>query len=134
MIRSDSAECRHCHAALAPEALRAAAADQERVERAIRQANQQKFAGLVALLFVGLQIYICLIADRVPLYWFVSQIAPPLARFAALKWIREYGALQTDEPDYPEARTAMSRVMVLWAGVFVVQILLLAAFGLRILF
>ena len=84
--------------------------------------------------FGGNEMNACLFADFVPIYWFAAQLAPPIALFAALKWIRQYGALQTDEPDYPEARTAMNRVMVLWAAVFVLQILLLAAFAVRILF
>ena len=53
--------------------------------------------------------------------------------FMAVKWVRHYGALQTDEPDYRAAQRAMTKVMALWAGVFVLQVVLLFVLGLRIL-
>ena len=133
MIDAQSAQCRHCGTPLSPNELYAAAQSQAAVEAAIAQANQQKFVGWVAIAFVALEVAICVFSSAIPIYWIVAQAAPPAALFMAVKWVRHYGALQTDEPDYPAAQRAMTKVMALWAGVFVLQVILLFVLGLRIL-
>jgi hypothetical protein len=133
MIDVHSAQCRHCGVPLSANQLQAAAHAQAVVETAIGQANQQKYVGWTALGFVALEVGICVFSDRIPIYWIVAQAGPAVALFLALKWIRHYGALQTDEPDYPAAQRAMTKVMALWAGVLVVQVVLLIVLGLRIL-
>jgi hypothetical protein len=133
MIDVHSAQCRHCGVPLAANQLHAAAHAQAVVETAIGQANQQKYVGWTALAFVALEVAICVFSDRIPIYWIVAQAGPAVALFLALKWIRHYGALQTDEPDYPAAQRAMTKVMALWAGVLVVQVVLLIVLGLRVL-
>ena len=132
MIDAFSTQCRHCGAAISPHAMQEAVQAQERVDAAIRQANVQRHVGWSALAFVAVQVGICLFAPRVPIYWLFFQFGPPVALFTALKWIRTYGALETDEADYPAARDAVTKVMTLWAVVFAIQVLLLVVFGLRL--
>jgi predicted anti-sigma-YlaC factor YlaD len=132
MIDSFSTQCRHCGAAVSPQQMKEAVQAQERVDAAIRQANLQRHVGWSALAFVAVQVGICIFAPRVPVYWFLFQLGPPVALFTALKWIRTYGALVTDERDYPAARDAVTKVMTMWAVVFAIQVLLLVVLGLRL--
>jgi hypothetical protein len=132
MISAAAGPCRHCGFALSAEHVLQAARDQEVVEGAIRQATNLKYAGWTALVFGGLELYFCLLASELPIYFLAIQVAPPIGLFTGLNWIRKYGALQTDEGDYPEAKRAMHRTTMMWVGVFVLQFLLLVALGVRI--
>jgi hypothetical protein len=132
MIDGFSSQCRHCGAAVSPQQMKEAVQAQERVDGAIRQANVQRHVGWSALAFVAVQVGMCIFAPGVPVYWLLFQLGPPVALFTALKWIRTYGALETDEPDFSAARDAVTKVMTMWAVVFAIQVLLLVVFGLRL--
>jgi hypothetical protein len=60
-------------------------------------------------------------------------VVPTAAFITAFKWTRTYGSLLTDEPDYPAARDAVTKVMAMWAVVVGIQVLLLLVFGLRVM-
>jgi hypothetical protein len=131
MISADAGECRFCGFRFTPEQAHAAEHAQATVESALGQAANLKYGGGVALLFLVAEVYFCLFATWVSVYFLVIQVAPAIGLFSGLNWIRKYGALQTDEPDYPEATRAMHRTTWLWAAVFALQFLLLGGLVLR---
>ena len=132
MVGVDSTACRHCGATLSPDELKLAALDQELVEKAIHGAQNLKYVGWVTLGFTAFEIWLCLFAERIPLHGVLIQAVPAIGFFTALAWIKKYGALETDETDYPAAKAAVMRVMLAWGGVFLLQAPLLIVLALRI--
>jgi hypothetical protein len=44
----------------------------------------------------------------------------------AFGWFMKYGGLQTDDPDFPEAKQAVKKALILWAILSVIHVVVLA--------
>jgi H+/Cl- antiporter ClcA len=53
---------------------------------------------------------------------FLIWAVPPAALIAIGVWFYQYGSLQSKDPDYPEAKTAMKTSLWVWLGALLVQI------------
>jgi len=62
-------------------------------------------------------------SPRMPLY---ANILPLGALVAVVQWGAKYGALQTDDPDFPEAKRAVKKALILWLVLTVAHIAVLA--------
>lgn len=62
-------------------------------------------------------------SPRMPIY---ASILPLGSLVAAIKWGAKYGALQTDDPDFQEAKRAVKKALILWLVLTVVHIAVLA--------
>jgi hypothetical protein len=45
---------------------------------------------------------------------------------AVVQWGAKYGALQTDDPDFPEAKRAVKKALILWLVLTIAHITVLA--------
>jgi len=51
----------------------------------------------------------------------------PLGSLAgAFGWFTKYGGLQTNDPDFPEARQAVKKALILWTILSLIHIVVLA--------
>jgi hypothetical protein len=50
-------------------------------------------------------------SPRMPLY---ASILPLGALVAVVQWLTKYGALQTDDTDFPDAKRAVKKALILW--------------------
>jgi hypothetical protein len=132
MIDRDSPRCRHCGSEVRRHEIEEAARAQESVEKALGQAQGLKYIGFATLLFAGYQSFFCLFASEIPVHFLALQAVPPVGLFATLNWVRQYGALATDEPDYPEAKRGIQRIALVWVGMLALQFILLGVLGFRI--
>jgi hypothetical protein len=62
-------------------------------------------------------------SPRMPIY---ASILPLGALVAVVQWGVKYGALQTDDPDFPEAKRAVKKALILWLVLTVAHIAVLA--------
>jgi hypothetical protein len=62
-------------------------------------------------------------SPRMPLY---ASFLPFGALVAVVQWLTKYGALQTDDPDFPEAKRAVKKALILWLVLTVAHIAVLA--------
>ena len=76
----------------------------------------------IALLFSG-STYNPFISPRIPIY---ASILPLGALVAVVQWGAKYGALQTDDPDFPEAKRVVKKALILWLVLTVAHIAVLA--------
>jgi hypothetical protein len=125
VITFGSTTCRYCSLLISQEMAYAAAAAFETVSKAVSQANNIKFGNIGALLFIGVQAFLCLTYDQASPRFFFFQAAPVVAIGTLVAWFYKYGALQTRDPDYPEARAAMKKSLLVWTATLIIQIGLL---------
>jgi hypothetical protein len=64
-------------------------------------------------------------SPRMPIY---ASIVPLGSLAAAIGWLAKYGGLKTDDPDFPEAKKAVKKTLILWAILSVVHIAVLSFF------
>jgi len=76
----------------------------------------------IALPFSG-STDIPFMSPRMPIY---ASILPLGALVAIVQWGVKYGALQTDDPDFPEAKRAVKKALILWLVLTVAHIAVLA--------
>jgi hypothetical protein len=62
-------------------------------------------------------------SPRVPIY---ASILPLGSLVAVVQWLTKYGALQTDDLDFPEAKRAVKKSLILWMVLTVAHIAVLA--------
>jgi len=43
----------------------------------------------------------------------------------AFRWLTKYGGMQSDDPDFPEAKSAMKKSLILWAILSAIHIVVL---------
>jgi hypothetical protein len=110
---------------ISPEMAYAAAAQFEAVSRAVSQANNVKVANIGALAYIAGQTFLCAFSDRLTRGWLAFQVVPLMVIGMLVVWFYRYGALQTRDPDYPEAKAAMKRSLIVWAATFMIQLCLL---------
>jgi hypothetical protein len=118
--------CRYCSIPISQDRALAAAAQFETVSKAVSQANNLKFGNIAALLFIGIQTFLCLTYDQTSPRFFIVQAAPVIALVTLLIWFFKYGTLQTKDPDYPEAKAAIKKSLLVWGATLIVQIGLLS--------
>ena len=63
------------------------------------------------------------LSPRIPIY---SSFLPLGSLAGAIGWFKKYGGLQTDDPDFPEARRTVKKALVLWAILSVIHIVVVA--------
>jgi hypothetical protein len=85
-------------------------------------ANIIKSANVGAPLLLGLQVYFFF--D--PSEWRMRSFLLPVGALAgAIGWFVKYGGLRTDDPDFPEAKQAVKKSLLLWAATTIVSLALL---------
>ena len=62
-------------------------------------------------------------SPRMPI---LASILPLSGLAAVVKWGAKYGVLQTDDPDFPEAKRAVKKALILWLVLTVAHIAVLA--------
>jgi hypothetical protein len=131
MIFIDSGTCRFCNAPIDAAAARDAAQQLATVTHACSMANNMKVARFAALGFIVGQTFFTF-SPAIPRLWLFAQLAPPSAAWAAFDWLRRYGSLATTDPDFPQARKDTERTFYVWLATFILQLVLLGVFLLRV--
>ena len=62
-------------------------------------------------------------SPRMPIF---ASILPLGCLAAVVKWGAKYGALQTDDPDFPEAKRAVKKALILWLILSAIHLAVLA--------
>lgn len=125
VLAAGSTTCRYCGLALSPDQASLAAAQFATVSQAVTQANNLKFGNIAALGFIVIDAFLCLTADLFTTRFLYGQLIPLGATAVMVGWFFKYGRLETRDPDYPEAKTAMKKSLIVWIATLVVQIGLL---------
>ena len=76
----------------------------------------------IALLFSG-STDNPFMSPRMPLY---ASILPLGSLGGVVSWLTKYGGLQTDDPDFPEAKRAVKKALILWLILSAIHLAVLA--------
>lgn len=130
IIRVGSSVCQYCNSLIDEQTARAEAAKFQAGIDACAAANHIKTLNYAVPIFFLLQIDLLLLnltgdffssPNRVTFLGFI-----PLGVLTAIfQWLTKYSGLQTDDPDFPEAKKIVKRALGLWLILTVVQIVVL---------
>jgi hypothetical protein len=130
VIRTGDPACQYCKAQIDDQTAHAETLKFKAGIDACAAANQIKsliYGAPILLLFdIALPFYRSgdfSLSPRMPLY---VSVLPFGALPAAFGWFIKYGGLKTDDPDFPEARKAVKKALILWAILSAIHIVVLA--------
>jgi len=118
IINDSVRECRFCHAAIDPQAARAAGELQARVNEACSEASYTATAAYLMLAFLVLDV---LPIPFIP-FWLAYLLTFFAVIFMVIRWQVKFGALQTRDPDYKRALFSRNVALVLWLAAMPVWI------------
>jgi hypothetical protein len=113
--------CRFCSTPIDHRVAQVEAEKLGQITQACAQANQLKHGNAIIPLLLLLQAYL----------WWTSSMPGIGAKISwislggpiiVIGWFVKYGRLQTDDPDFHQAKKAMKLSLMLWIGVVIVQI------------
>lgn len=133
VIFADGSACRYCGVTADPWAADHAIRQMELVNSACSTANNIKVGDVVAAFFLAGQVFI-VVSLVIPGPLVYAQILPLSALGVSLAWFQRFASVQSADPDFVEAKRAVSRSFYIWTATFVLQVILLAALALRILY
>ena len=131
VIRTGQPVCQYCNSQISEQAAHAEALKFKAGINACAAANHIKSANYAApvLLLIDLGFAFQGEIDFIsaPRDFPIYASALPLGALAgALGWLTKYGGLQTDDPDFPEAKKAVKKALILWAILCAIHIIVLA--------
>jgi hypothetical protein len=113
--------CRYCGAAIDPTAAAAAAAVQEKVQKACGQASSARIVATAMPVFFVLSFVPFL--GMIGVAGNVATLV--LVPVSAIRWRLRFGKLASSDPDLPRARRAVKEAALIWAGMVIVNALYL---------
>jgi hypothetical protein len=131
VIRTGQQVCQYCNSQIDKHAAHAGALNFQAGIDACAAANHIKSANYAVpvLLLVDFALLFFNLSENpfmpngTPIY--ISFL--PLGSLAgALGWFTKYGGLKTDDPDFPEARKAVKKALILWVILSAIHIAVLA--------
>ena len=131
VIRTGKPVCQYCNFSIDGPTAHAEALKFQAGIDACASANHIKSLNYAAPVLILIDILIPFLGStdnpfmspRMPLY---ASILPLGALVAVVQWGAKYGALQTDDPDFPEAKRAVKKALILWLVLTVAHIAVLA--------
>jgi hypothetical protein len=131
VIRTGQPVCQYCDSSIDGPTAHAAALKFQAGIDACAAANHIKSLNYAAPVLLLLDVVL-------PLLWSGDEFFPTtntrlyisLLPFGALAgafgWFSKYSGLQTDDPDFPEAKQAMKKALILWAILSAIHVVVLA--------
>jgi hypothetical protein len=131
VIRTCQPVCQYCDSQIDERAAHAGSLNFQAGIDACAAANQIKSLtyGAPVLLLIDLALPFFVSSDdfflssRTPMY---ASVLPFGALAGAFGWLTKYGGLRTDDPDFPEAKQAVKKALILWVILSVIHIVVLA--------
>ena len=96
------------------------------ITQACSFANSIKYVDLIAILVLGISVYLYILNERWLFILAPMMSAVPL--FFIVLWFSRFGRFRFAEDDFQRAKRDMRSSLVLWSSIFVVQLIALATF------
>ena len=117
-----SASCRYCGVAIDAETAHRLNAEFQRVTDAVASANTFKQSIWAAVLLTVIVLLYVLASGHLSAKYVLVSVAPVGFIANGVSWQRKYGALETQDMDYPGAVGAMRRALGVWIIALILQL------------
>lgn len=109
IINDQMEKCRFCSAPVDKEAAVMAAALQSKVNQACSDASYLKTAAVAMFIFLGLSF-----VPFLPLVFWGFVLTFFIVLFMLVRWQIKFSGLQTNDPDYRQAKRSRNLALLLW--------------------
>jgi hypothetical protein len=96
------------------------------ITQACSFANSIKYIDLMAILVLGISVYVYFLNE--PWLFILTPIMAAVPLFAVVLWFFRFGGFKFAEDDFQRAKREMRASFILWLGILVVQLIALATF------
>jgi hypothetical protein len=121
IIAARASSCRYCGIAIDDATSQRLLVESQKVTDAVARANTFKLSVWAAGIGVGLGLWLVLTSGHVDPRFVLVAVAAVGAIAYAARWFGQYGSLQTRDADYPTARQAMKRTLMVWIAALIVE-------------
>jgi hypothetical protein len=126
VIRTGDPTCQYCKTQIDDQAAHAEVLKLQAGVDACAAANHIKSINYAAPFLLLADVMLpFLVSDDSPFPIFINFV-PFAALAGAFGWFTKYGGLKTDDPDFPEAKQAVKKAVVLWTIMSAVHAVILA--------
>jgi hypothetical protein len=94
------------------------------ITQACSFANSIKYVDLIAILALGISIYIYILSE--PWLFLLAPLMSAIPLFFIILWFARFGRFKFAEDDFQKAKREMRASLFLWSGILVVQLIALA--------